>query len=448
MLTHSNPKKILFANVPADGHFQPLTGLAIYLKSIGHDVRWYTGIGYKTKIENLDIPYYPLVKALDLSAGDVDSLFPERDKLNGPIAKLNFDLEHAFIRRSVEYYEDIKNIRRTFDFDVMIADVLFTAIPFVRHNLSIPVLAVGVAPLMETSKDLAPAGLGITPSNNFFGKRLQDVMRWITDNMLFKKMVTLMTERYNDYGLVPPKGNVFNALCKESTILMQIGTPGFEYKRSDLGTNIRFIGALLPLKKASNPLAFKDKLERYKKVVLVTQGTVERDINKLLLPTLEAFKNSDTLVVVTTGGSKTEELRKQYPQENIVIEDFIPFDDIMPYVSVYITNGGYGGVMLSIENKVPIVASGVHEGKNEICARIGYFNIGINLKTEKPKSEQIYKAVNEVLLNDKYKKNITALKEEFARYNAFELVEQFVQEVTEATRQEKVVSAKKTAALI
>jgi UDP:flavonoid glycosyltransferase YjiC (YdhE family) len=33
-------KKILFANIPADGHFNPLTGIAMELKNQGHDVRW------------------------------------------------------------------------------------------------------------------------------------------------------------------------------------------------------------------------------------------------------------------------------------------------------------------------------------------------------------------------------------------------------------------------
>ncbi len=31
---------ILFATVPADGHFNPLTGVAMHLKAAGHDIRW------------------------------------------------------------------------------------------------------------------------------------------------------------------------------------------------------------------------------------------------------------------------------------------------------------------------------------------------------------------------------------------------------------------------
>ena len=31
--------KILFATVPADGHFNPLTGITMHLKATGHEVR-------------------------------------------------------------------------------------------------------------------------------------------------------------------------------------------------------------------------------------------------------------------------------------------------------------------------------------------------------------------------------------------------------------------------
>lgn len=47
------PKKILFASMPFDGHFNPLTSLAMHLKEDGHDVRWYAGSIYKNKLESL-----------------------------------------------------------------------------------------------------------------------------------------------------------------------------------------------------------------------------------------------------------------------------------------------------------------------------------------------------------------------------------------------------------
>ena len=161
----------------------------------------------------------------------------------------------------------------------------------------------------------------------------------------------------------------------------------------------------------------------------MTQGTVEKDVEKILVPTLEAFKGSRTLVVATTGGSGTKELKARFPQENLIIEDFIPFADVMPYADAYITNGGYGGVMLGIGNHLPLVVAGVHEGKNEINARIGYFKLGVNLGTEWPKAEQMRKAVEEVTNNLIYKENVVRLAKEFSGYDPNDLCAYYVKDV-------------------
>src|SRR5215218_5756203 len=90
--------KILFANVPADGHFNPLTGLAVHLKNMGCDVRWYTSVTYEEKIAKLGIPFYGLKKAVDISANvDMEQIFPERAKHKTQIAKLKFDMINVFV---------------------------------------------------------------------------------------------------------------------------------------------------------------------------------------------------------------------------------------------------------------------------------------------------------------------------------------------------------------
>ncbi|HMC84111.1 MAG TPA: nucleotide disphospho-sugar-binding domain-containing protein, partial [Chitinophagaceae bacterium] len=224
--------------------------------------------------------------------------------------------------------------------------------------------------------------------------------------------------------------NAFDAMINGATFFLQSGTPGLEYRRSDLGKNIRFIGPVLPYAdKNKNVNKWWDaRLDQYKKIILVTQGTVEKDTEKLLVPTLEAFKDTDTLVIATTGGSATEALQKRYPNKNIIIEDFISFADVMPYAHVFVTNGGFGGVLQSVQYQLPMVAAGIHEGKNEICSRVGYFKYGINLKTETPKAIQIKKAVEEILNNNTCKTNITRLAKEFETYPVYDLFTRYVQE--------------------
>ena len=429
---NGNGKKILFANFPADGHFNPLTGLAVHLKNIGYDVRWYSSKTYAAKIEKLNIPHYPFKRAMDISDGDVDKVFPQRAKLKSQVAKLKFDIVNAFILRGPEFYADIIEVYKDFSFDLLIADVAFTGIPFVKEILGIPVVSIGVFPLTETSKDLPPAGLGIEPSYSFIGKIKQAILRKFADAVIFREPNKVLHQVFDEYNIPHNKESVFDTLVHKSTLLLQSGTPCFEYFRSDLSKNVRFIGPLLPysLNKQHNHW-FDNRLHHYERIVLLTQGTVEKDVNKIIIPTLEAFKKSNTLVICTTGGSQTEEFKKKYPYKNIIIEDFIPFSDVMPYTDVYITNGGYGGVMLGIQNNLPMVVAGVHEGKNEICARIGYFKLGINLKTETPAPAKIRKAVNEVIKNNIYRENVEKLSEQFTQYDPNELCAKYVAELTQ-----------------
>ena len=156
---------------------------------------------------------------------------------------------------------------------------------------------------------------------------------------------------------------------------------------------------------------------------------MEKDIEKILVPTLRAFKDSAVLVVATTGGNGTAELRERFPDANFIIEDFIPFNDVMPYADVYITNGGYGGVMLGIENKLPMIVAGLHEGKNEICARVGYFKLGINMRTEKPTPEKIKQAAERIFDNNEYKINVSMLCSEFSAYDTHKLFGHYVDEL-------------------
>src|SRR5206468_9013857 len=341
--------RVLFASFPADGHFSPLTGLAVQLKNEGCDVRWYTSTSYEEKLRHMDIPLYGFKKAVDINAfPDFESAFPERKKYKGQISKLKFDLVHAFILRSPEYYEDIRMIYEEFPFEVMVADITFGGIPFVKEKMNIPVITIGVVPLVETSKDLAPTGLGIAPSKSFAGRIKQNLLRFLADKLIFAQPTKVMRGILAEYGIDSGKANIFDLLIQKSTIVLQSGTPGFEYKRSDLSNHIYFAGPLLPFsQKRDRKKWYDEKLEKYSKRILVTQGTVEKEVEKLLVPTLEAFKNADHLVIVTTGGARTEELRKAYPQENIIIEDFIPFNDVMPFVQAYVSNGGYGGVLMS-----------------------------------------------------------------------------------------------------
>ena len=154
-------------------------------------------------------------------------------------------------------------------------------------------------------------------------------------------------------------------------------------------------------------MPFLDRLATATSVVVVSQGTVDnRDPEKLFVPTLTALAGTGHLVVACTGHRNTGALRERFPQDNVIVEDWVDFDALLPHADVFITNGGYGSIMQAIMAEVPIVSAGKSEAKNDINARLAYRRLGYDLKTERPKPSRIAAAVRHVLADPAYKTNL------------------------------------------
>jgi UDP:flavonoid glycosyltransferase YjiC (YdhE family) len=303
-------KKILFATIPADGHVNPLTGFAKYLQQAGCDVRWYTSVIYADKLLRLAIPHYPFEQARDINGQNLDAELPERKLIDDTAQKLDFDSIHLYCNRAPEYYRDLQEIHQLFPFELLIADNAFSASPLVRHGLGIPVVTIGVLPLVQDSVDLPPYGMALPPAHDAATQAKYHDMKEFVATVLLKKSIDTYEAVLQAHGISAQRATVFKVLVEQANLFLQIGLPSFEYKRSDLGDNVRFVGALLPyVTQTQRKPWFDERVNRYEHVLLVTQGTVEKDTRKLLEPTLEAFKDTNYLVIVTTGGSGTSALR-------------------------------------------------------------------------------------------------------------------------------------------
>ncbi|MBV9322260.1 MAG: hypothetical protein JO352_00575 [Chloroflexi bacterium] len=86
---------ILFASMPFDGHFLPMTGLAQRLRRDGHDVRFYTGPSYAHKLQLVGVPHVPFRRAVEINSKNVAECFPEIGRLKGR-ERVAFDAEKIF----------------------------------------------------------------------------------------------------------------------------------------------------------------------------------------------------------------------------------------------------------------------------------------------------------------------------------------------------------------
>jgi UDP:flavonoid glycosyltransferase YjiC (YdhE family) len=241
-----------------------------------------------------------------------------------------------------------------------------------------------------------------------------------------KSGLALFNDLRRREGLPPYLGSGFDLHVHKSRAIFQIGVPGLDFPRSDWPANFRFIGALLPERRQHElPAGLDEELERYPALVAVSQGTTDnRDPTKLFVPVLQALAGGEHLVVVATGGRHTADLRRRFPQDNVVIEDWVDFHELFRHADLFICNGGFGSVLLALANGVPLLSAGKLEGKADVNARLDYHGVGVDLRTERPTPEQIKRGSLRVLRDSRYAGRAAELQAELGRYRPLAIIEQ------------------------
>jgi UDP:flavonoid glycosyltransferase YjiC (YdhE family) len=416
--------RILFASMPADGHFNPLTGIAVQLKERGHDVRWYAGPTYGARLDRLGMAWFAYQRAIEVMAGSMNELFPERATLKGP-KLISFELDKFFVSQVENHFQDLSAIRQEWPFEALVCDGALYAELLVAESLHVPVFAVGLTMVMPDAQG-PPPFFGLRPARTPLGRLQHAVVR-----KLLARGMRVGTTHYNEilarHGIAPIRSDGFphEPMLRTRRVFLN-GSPGLEFPGYRPLPNAEYVGPLVPARRALSasshlPDAVVDPTS---KVVTVSQGTVDNtDPAKLIVPTIEALMDSDYVVVATTAGAQTDALRARFPQPNVVIADFIDYDELFPYVDVFVTSGGFGSNLAAFLHGVPVVGAGKREGKNDINARIGYNKLGIDLRSERPKPAAIRKAVRTVLHDPTYARKVADLRAELQSYDPIQAIE-------------------------
>jgi UDP:flavonoid glycosyltransferase YjiC (YdhE family) len=408
---------ILFASQAVDGHFNPMTGVAMRLKERGHDVRWYTGPVMASKLESLGIPHFPFRRAIEHRADNLNELYPERARLKGPLA-IGFDAEKIFASNVSNFFEDIRELGQTFEFDVVVADSTMFIHRFVSHLLGKPMVNFVVMPNMESDPQVPPLFFGFRPPHNVVEKAVQAAAGALSKNVILRPAGLSYRRQLAVYGQsAPRKGKLVDEPYRCSDATIQTGPESLDFPRRHVNPRVHYVGALLPHRAPGAAGTSGDAGQwprSYKSTLVVTQGTIDNlDHNKLIVPALEALRDMDALLIVATGGRGTAGLQARYPQPNIVVRDYVDFAQVFEFTDVFITNGGFGGVQLSLSKGVPLVVSGINEGKSDVNARVEYAGVGISLRTEAPKPADIAKAVGTVLTDPSWKQRAEKMRQQF-----------------------------------
>ena len=392
---------IIIAGFPAQGHVTPLLAVAENFIKRGDEVRFITGSLFADKVAATGATYVPLPAEADFDDQPLAERFPERAKLKGLKAGV-FDVEHVFARPAKSQYETIVAALAAKPADVVIAESVFVGASFLlqRPRSARPaVVMCGVIPLSITSRDTAPFGLGLPPAS-VLNRPRNAALAVIIRRVMQQANRTLNALHREVHGSDIPW--TFIDWGRYADALVQFTVRSFEYARSDEPSTVAFVGPLSATgSRASLPEWWAD-LDGTRPVIHVTQGTVANtDYDQVIAPALRALADDDVLVVITTGGRSVSTLAPLPP--NARAATYLPYDELLPRTSVFVTNGGYGGVQHALRYGVPIVATGGKEDKPEVGARIAWSGVGRRIRSERPTPRALRRDILAVLNQPRYR---------------------------------------------
>jgi UDP:flavonoid glycosyltransferase YjiC (YdhE family) len=423
--------KILIASIPVPGHLNPLLSIASLLVESGHEVAVQVNEDLRPAVEAAGYRFLSEIPNAQTSAAYYLDNYPVRMQKSPGMEMTGYDLVHFFARNIAAQSASLKMALFDFRADLILADSIYwgTLPMLVGPRDKRPAIAhLGVSVVNIASGRNIPMRPGETPEQRDAELRLRELF-------ILQPAQQAVNAALASLGYPALPCPILEAMTALPDLYLHPGIKNFEYP--DANSKVRYIGALPALAGQATLPEWWRRLDRTKRFVLVTQGTIaNRDFGEVIAPALVALgAREEMIIVVTTGGQPFESIPVTIPS-NARIASFLPYAQIMPEIDLLITNGGYGTVNMAISHGIPIISAGLTEDKEEVSAHVQWSGAGIDLRANQPSPEAIRHAVDEIFTQPGYRERAQQLSLEFATHDVevelLSLIEECVPETVGA----------------
>jgi MGT family glycosyltransferase len=423
--------KILIASIPAAGHLNPLLSIATLMVQYGHEVAVQVSEDLRPAVEAAGHRFLLEIPNAQTSAGYYFETYPERMQKAPGMEMTGYDLVHFFARNIAAQSASLKMALYDFPADLILADSIYW----------------GTLPMLVGPRDKRPAiaHLGVSVVNIGSGKNIpmrpdetpeqREAELQLRERFMLQPAQQAVNAALASLGYPALPCPILEAMTALPDLYLHPGIESFEYP--DSNSKVQYIGALPPAAGQPTLPELWQQLDRTKRLVLITQGTIaNRDFGQVIAPALVALGGrEDVTIIVTTGGQPVESIPVAIPA-NARIASFLPYAQIMPEIDLLITNGGYGTVNMAISHGIPVISAGLTEDKEEVSAHVQWSGAGIDLRTNRATPEAIKRAVDEIYAQPRYRECAEQFLLEFANHDVkaelLSLIEEWVPETVGA----------------
>lgn len=333
-------------------------------------------------------------------------------------ARQVFDrVQHTIIEPMPAQWAVVRRVVHDAAVEVVVSEALFlggSAYSFAPRSVRPAVLIVGCFPPWVPDPALPPYGLGEAPSEDS-ASRLRSIAFELIATPAYASLSRLFNSEVERTFGIRARGDIREPRAATDAWL-QLTVERFEYPRTTLPPNFRFIGPLRPPVPDPVPDWWDPVAEPPVIAVRADGRTAMKD---LVLPTIRAFGDTENTVVIA-GVTRAEVAAAETGPipGNVHFEERMPWPRLIPERSVVITDGDYLHTQHALRSGIPVVVSGTLETDAETGARVQWSGAGINLRRRRIDPDTLIGAVAEIRGDTAYREAAARLAADIAGSDA------------------------------
>ena len=372
--------RLVFINIPAYGHINPTLGLVDELVKNKEEVIYFSTDEFKESIE---------------AAGGTFKSLGNKFKL----PSMKKDGEEAFIMVNLilDSLEDLVDKILYELKDITIDGVVYCSMLLVGKIIA----TIYNVPQISSFAIFASKDMLIEKNNiiiDYNDPRIKEIIN---------KHSKVSNSIKNKYNITIP--SFINMLFNKGDINIAYTSKYMIDDIENYDNSFKFIGPPIYNRKEHIEFPLYKLYNQF--VIYISLGTVYNNINfDIYNNFFEAFKNVDAVIVLAAYHIDLSNF--QIP-DNFIVKDYVPQTDILKYTDVAITHCGMNSASELIYNKIPFVSIPFGADQLYIANRIEKLGGTIYLNKNKVTPKILRGAVEEVLNNPSYLRNLKKIKYSF-----------------------------------
>lgn len=162
----------------------------------------------------------------------------------------------------------------------------------------------------------------------------------------------------------------------------------------------------------------KEQARQYKKqgqpLIYISLGTVVKGKRKFFQSCVEAFRDEEVEVILSTGLQFDKDKLKNIP-ENVYIYPSVPQTQVLKQADVFVTHGGMNSVSEAFTHGVPLVVVPFMSDQPVNARRVEELGLGVQLDYSTLDKKVLKETVLSLLGNQNTKENITRMQKQIHR---------------------------------